>query len=208
MIKTILFDVDGTIVDIQKVVLSTFKEVIKEYLNTNVNINDLAFALGIPGRDAIKHFTKNKVLINKMAKSWSEKASNRVDEDTLFNNIPETIKSLSQKGITLGIVTSKTKQEYINEVGHFGLDDYFDVIVTASDTKNHKPNPEPLNFAISKLGVDRTETFYVGDTKYDMLTANAAKVKFALANWGAHEELPEADYQLNNPINLEEIVKR
>ena len=50
MIKTILFDVDGTIVDIQKVVLSTFKEVIKEYLNTNVNINDLAFALGIPGR--------------------------------------------------------------------------------------------------------------------------------------------------------------
>jgi len=113
MIKTILFDVDGTIVDIQKVVLSTFKEVIKEYLNTNVNINDLAFALGIPGRDAIKHFTKNKVLINKMAKSWSEKASNRVDEDTLFNNIPETIKSLSQKGITLGIVTSKTKQEYI-----------------------------------------------------------------------------------------------
>jgi len=63
-------------------------------------------------------------------------------------------------------------------------------------------------FAISKLGVDRTETLYVGDTKYDMLTANAAKVKFALANWGAHEELPEADYQLNNPINLEEIVKR
>lgn len=180
MIKTILFDVDGTIVDTQKVVLSTFKEVIKEYLNANVNINDLAFALGIPGRDAIKHFT---------------------------NNIPETIKSLSQEGITLGIVTSKTKQEYINEVSHFGLDDYFDVIVTASDTKNHKPNPEPLNFAISKLGVDRTETLYVGDTKYDMLTANAAKVKFALANWGAHEELPEADYQLNNPINLEEIVK-
>lgn len=73
MIKTILFDVDGTIVDTQKVVLSTFKEVIKEYLNANVNINDLAFALGIPGRDAIKHFTNNKVLINKMAKSWSEK---------------------------------------------------------------------------------------------------------------------------------------
>lgn len=43
MIKTILFDVDGTIVDTQKViVLSTFKEVIKEYLNANVNINDLA----------------------------------------------------------------------------------------------------------------------------------------------------------------------
>lgn len=105
MIKTILFDVDGTIVDTQKVVLSTFKEVIKEYLNANVNINDLAFALGIPGRDAIKHFTNNKVLINKMAKSWSEKASNRVNEDTLFNNIPETIKSLSQEGITLGIVT-------------------------------------------------------------------------------------------------------
>ena len=127
MIKTILFDVDGTIVDTQKVVLSTFKQVIKAYLNANVNINDLAFALGIPGRDAIKHFTNNKVLINKMAKSWSEKASNRVNEDTLFNNIPETIKSLSQEGITLGIVTSKTKQEYINEVSHFGLDDYYGV---------------------------------------------------------------------------------
>ena len=32
-----------------------------------------------------------------MAKSWSEKASNRVNEDTLFNNIPETIKSLYLK---------------------------------------------------------------------------------------------------------------
>lgn len=208
MIKTILFDVDGTIVDTQEVVLSTFKEVIKEYLNENVDINELAFALGIPGKDAIKHFTNNKVLINKMAKSWSEKANNRVDEYTLFNNIFEAIKSLSQKNITLGVVTSKTKQEYVNEVSHFGLDDYFNIIVTASDTKNHKPNPEPLNFAIKKLNIDHTETLYVGDTKYDMLTANAAKVKFALANWGAHEELPEADYQLNNPMNLEEIVKR
>ena len=61
MIKTILFDVDGTIVDTQKVVLSTFKEVIKEYLNTNVNINDLAFALGKIGRASCRERVSSPV---------------------------------------------------------------------------------------------------------------------------------------------------
>lgn len=97
MIKTILFDVDGTIIDTQKVVLSTFKEVINEYLHKSVNTENLTFALGIPGKDAIRHFINDEELINIMSKKWSEKASERANEYTLFDNVYEAIKVLFKK---------------------------------------------------------------------------------------------------------------
>lgn len=48
---------------------------------------------------------------------------------------------------------------------------------------------------------------YIGDTKYDMLTARAAHVNFAVADWGAHDKISNADYYLNSPEEILEFVK-
>ena len=102
----------------------------------------------------------------------------------------------------LGIVTSKTKAEFDEEVTHFGLNKYFGVIICADDTKKHKPNPEPLLKYMELANAKPEETLYIGDSIYDMQCAKSSGVDFAFAKWGNRRQNIEAKYALLNPLDL------
>jgi phosphoglycolate phosphatase-like HAD superfamily hydrolase len=54
----------------------------------------------------------------------------------------------------------------------------FDSVITADDTQDHKPHPEPLLLACGRLGIKPEEAVYVGDSLLDYEAAKRAKVKF------------------------------
>lgn len=110
--------------------------------------------------------------------------------------------------IPLGVVTSKTNQSMKTEFEPYGLSDYFATVVTASHTEKHKPNPDPINLALELSGAKKAQAIYIGDSIYDMQSAHAAGIDFALAKWGAKEntEFAEADIILAEPNDLLKYV--
>ena len=60
-----------------------------------------------------------------------------------------------------------------------------DTVVVADDTANHRPHPEPLLLAASRVGVLPENSCYVGDTVHDMQAARAAGMKGIAISWGA-----------------------
>lgn len=70
-----------------------------------------------------------------------------------FQGIKECLQSLLSRGYILGIVTSKTYQEYYSEFEPLGLADYFSTIVCADDTDEHKPQAAPLVAYLAKAHV-------------------------------------------------------
>ena len=125
----------------------------------------------------------------------------------VFDDIKDTLVKLSEIGILAGIVTSKTKEEYMNDFVPFGLTDYFKLVVCADDTKEHKPNPAPILKFIELSGVDKSKAIYIGDTKYDRDCAFSAGIDFALALWGAKSSIGiKANYILENPKQILTIV--
>ena len=118
-----------------------------------------------------------------------------------FYGIEELLKQLSLN-YKLGIVTSKTKEEYEEEVVHFGLNKYFGIIICADDTKKHKPNPEPLLKYMELANAKNNEIIYIGDSIYDMQCAKASNVDFVFAKWGNKRQNIEAKYTLNQPLEL------
>ena len=121
----------------------------------------------------------------------------------VFPGIREAVKRLKERGFRLGIVTSKTRREYANEFPQFGVDKFFDVIVTADDTVEHKPCPEPLLKYLERAGANRERALYIGDSIHDLRAAKAAGVDFALAEWGLNCAEPEkARYRLSHPDDL------
>lgn len=75
---------------------------------------------------------------------WSKAVLDYNHEVSVFKLIEDIIGMLSLSNIKLGIVTSKTKQEVIDEFEPFGLSSYFEHTICACDTDKHKPHPEPL----------------------------------------------------------------
>ncbi len=199
MYKHIVFDVDGTLIDTEYAVLHSLKDLLKEEYNRDYKIEELEFALGITGEAAIKQLEISD--IERTVDLWNDKLNKYKESVCVFNGIEELLKVLSQNH-KLGIVTSKTKEEFEEEVTHFGLNKYFGVIICADDTEKHKPNPKPLLKYMELANAKNKETIYIGDSIYDMQCAKASKVDFAFAKWGNKRQNIEAKYTLSQPSEL------
>jgi HAD superfamily hydrolase (TIGR01549 family) len=206
MYNYIIFDIDGTILDTEIAVLSSLQKLLFEELNNNFSFEDLRFALGIPGEVTLNKLgVTNPIELNE---KWNRYLKEYFHHVKVFDDIKDTLAKLNEMEISTGIVTSKTKQEFVNDFVPFGLINYFKLVVCADDTEKHKPNPEPILKFVELSGVDKSKAIYIGDTKYDMDCAVSAGIDFALALWGAKSSKEiNADYILKNPKQIFELIK-
>lgn len=206
MYNCIIFDIDGTLLDNEIAVLSSLQKLVSEELNKNLNFEELKFALGIPGEVALNKLGITNILDCNM--KWNGYFKEYFHHIKVFDGIKDTLVKLNEIGILTGIVTSKTKEEFLNDFVPFKLNDYFKLVICADDTEKHKPNPDPILKFIELSGADKSKAIYIGDTKYDMDCAFAAGIDFALALWGAKSSMGiDAKYILENPKEVLELLK-
>ena len=89
----------------------------------------------------------------------------------------QTLEKLKEKGILRVINTNRTtSMKYIME--KYDLWQYFEMVVTALDVKNPKPNPESIEKIIQELNLNKEEAVFVGDSDVDQQTAKSSGVRF------------------------------
>ena len=120
-------------------------------------------------------------------REWDAKYTEFLQEVTIFDGIIELLGTLRDHGIALGVVTSKTQIELAQDFSALGLDQYFELIVTADDTVGHKPDPEPMLNYLKRSGAKAETTIYIGDADYDLQCALRAGCDCALAGWGRND---------------------
>lgn len=206
MYKHIIFDIDGTLLDTEKAVLLSLQKLVFEELNKDLSFDELRFAFGLPGEVTLKKLGITN--ISDCNVKWNKYLKDYFHHVKIFDDIKDTLIRLNEIGISTGIVTSKTKEEFINDFVPFELNHYFKLIVCADDTEKHKPDPDPILKFIELSGADKSKTIYIGDTNYDMECAFGAGIDFALALWGARSSIGiKANYILDNPKQILELVK-
>lgn len=205
MYKHIVFDVDGTLIDTEFAVLHSLQDILKDVLGQKFSLKELEFTLGITGENALKQLKVTD--IQKTLELWNEKLELYKDKVVVFEGIKDLLQALTKREYQLGIVTSKTRNEYKVEVTPFELDKYFDIIICADDTSNHKPNPEPLLKYIELSQVDLKEIIYIGDSVYDYECATSANIDFAFAKWGNKRQNIDAKYILESSMDLLNICE-
>lgn len=208
MTKTILFDVDGTLVDTEKTIIKSWQKTLKDTLNIEPKAEELFYVLGIPGTKAVQKYSNSPQQSKELLELWEQNDHQMFHYSKLFAGIEHMLQQLTAKEIQLGVVTSRTNQEMQIVLDKFDLEKYFSTFITASKTKLHKPNPEPILKAIETLRIDPAETLYIGDSIYDFQCARNAKVEFALASWGAKDnpEFSKVDYLLKQPTDLVKLM--
>lgn len=161
--------------------------------------NELEFALGIPGKDALE---KLGIYSQATLDRWCQVAASFKSTISVFPGLLEVIAKLADSGCNLGIVSSRARDEYAEEIAPLGFDKYFEHIILVEDTTEHKPAPAPMLEYLRRTGANPNSVIYVGDTVYDEQCATSAGVSFARAAWGSHQEIPNATYNLKTPNDL------
>ena len=111
----------------------------------------------------------------------------------------ETVGELARRGYRLAIVTSRRRRATLRGLQLCGLVEHFEVIVTPEDVTEAKPHPEPVLFALDRLGVAPDEALFVGDSPHDVAAGRGAGTRTAGALWGP---FPRAALEMARPDAL------
>jgi len=205
MYDYIAFDIDGTLLDTEEALMCSLRRLALEDVNRELTPDELRFAFGSPGEDTLRRL--GVADLRRSSRKWIEYFEDCSHSVRPFDGIEDTLARLFENGVTMGIVTSKTREEFAHGFSPFGLNGYFKVVVCADDTERHKPSPEPLLKFLDLAGADRARTMYVGDTLYDAGSAIAARVAFGLALWGAKTaEGIRATHVLHSPAQILDVA--
>lgn len=207
--KNFIFDLDGTLIDTMDMYMIPMQTVLANH-GINLTHEETNPFFGITAADALSQIGVPEKDRQAIEDEWYQVVYQQHVDIHTFAGVDDTLAKLTQAaGVKLIVATSKVRDEYETEfIPKFEIAKYFSGAVTASDTKLHKPNPDPILAGI-KLGNNvPADSVYVGDTINDMTAAHAAGIKFAGAMWGAAmpEKLAEADYQLQHPSDLLKLI--
>ena len=179
MLKAVLFDVDGVLLDSDEQYVELYKNV-GEVLGLKPPEGDFfRKRFGIAAEKIIPEaYGKNPEAI---------KIFKKMDEEMKLELMEGVREVLQKVQIKKGIVSTKVK-ELIEKHLHEIIDE-FDVVVGYEDTVGHKPNPDPLLFACNELNVEPADAVYIGDAMADWEMARDAGAKFiGFVSGGATEE--------------------
>ena len=206
--RFIAFDVDGTLLDTAQADMMGLQEVFRSQLRIDLPVDALRSVLGVPSHDGLRMLGVPEADIDRLSHMWMLRMKAHFDTARVFPGMRASLDRLREMGARLGIVTSKNAVEYAQDMPPFDIEDCFCVIVTSSDTRLHKPNPEPLLECMRRAGVRPQDTLYIGDSRYDRDCARDAGVDFALAVWGSFEpDMEGARWRPRRPEDLLEIVR-
>lgn len=208
-LKAIIFDLDGTLINTPEMIMSAFEKTILEHhpeyeLSNEQTTNVLGQTLDL----AFKNFITKEVSMDLMVESYRKYTTHHSFELKGYKHLNAVLKALKSRGYLLGIVTSKTNHVVYDNLQELEIENYFDCIVTHNETKLHKPNPEPILYALNELKVSPNEAIYIGDHENDIIAGRNALVKTGLMAYS--HRFKEAEVESPNYIfkDLKDILKR
>lgn len=180
-INTILFDLDGTLIDTNELIIASFNHTFNHY-QLNFTREEMIGFNGPPLRETFHQIDPERAE-NMIATYRKHNLAAHDSYVKAFPNVVETLEVLKNKQVKLGVVTTKMNQAVTMGLTLTGLDAYFDTVVTFDDVTNTKPHPEPVIKAMEELGADAASTLMVGDNYHDIEAGKNAGVKTAGVAW-------------------------
>lgn len=208
-ITTILFDLDGTLIDTNELIITTYLHTLEKYYPSKYQREDVLPFLGPTLHEAFGSIDPD--LVEEMVLEY--RAFNIANHDELvteFAGVFETVQSLKDKGYKLGIVTTKRHDVTLKGLRLMDLEQFFEVVVTYDHVSKTKPDPEPIFKALEQLDSSPEETMMVGDNYHDILAGKNAGTVTAGCAWSikGREYIAkyEPDYILENMADLLTIL--
>ncbi len=210
MIKAVFFDLDGTLINTNPLIVRSFQETFLTYFPDRVFSDEEIHSCIGPTLE--QTFSKyNESAMAEMVNTYREINKGYHDEMVeIYPGITEMLHNLREMGLKLAIVTSKKRDMALRGAKLMKIYDYFDLVISADEVTRHKPEPEAIEMALSYFNLDKSEVMMVGDNSHDILCAKNADVLGVGVSWalrGANYlQSFNPDYMLEEANDLVQII--
>lgn len=200
----VLFDLDGTLLDSERVDLLSMTRLFRDDLGLDVGEEYVSQYRSIPSREVLGQVAPDRV--EELLAAWLGYQEELLDEAQLFPGVLECMQALSKADLGLGVVTGQSKAELKVTRRHIAVDGLIDVWVSSDDAPFSKPHPAPLFVALETLGCPAGQAVMIGDTSFDMEAGRRAGTLLGAALWGVRDPTLllayEPDYVFEHPQQM------
>ena len=220
---TILFDLDGTLVDTAPDLMTAHNHVMKKFGYSSRSVDEIRNLVGkgasvLIGRSiwgsAKKEFSKitDEKIKNEMVKEFINfYGKNIVKDSKLIKGVLEFLKWAKSKNISMGVCTNKQEHLAIDLLKKIEIYDYFEYVAGGNTFEYCKPDPRHLTSIIEIMNGDIKKSLMVGDSENDADAAKSAGIPMILVEDGYTDKKIEQIYHnhlIKDFIGIEKIVSK
>ena len=220
---TILFDLDGTLVDSAPDLMLAHNHVMKKYGYAERKLSDikklagrgaqLMLARSIHDLAELSGKTKKTDdIVKEMTRDFIDYYSkNIVKESTLKTGVLDFLSWCKNNSISMAVCTNKQEHLSIDLLKKIKIYDFFDYVAGGNSFNHNKPDPRHLTDTIEVINGEIKKTIMIGDSETDSASAKAANIPFVLIKDGYTEKTAQQiyhDHLVKNFIGLDKIIQK
>jgi len=214
MKKTVIFDLDGTLLDSIEDIASSMNKVLESLQLPTHKIEDYKHFVGGGVDILVENALSNqsKEIKDEVIKRFKIEYDGKLHSKTLpYDGIYELLDELKKLDINLAVLSNKPHEFTVSYVNHFFKNYNFKEIHGQKKDVPKKPDPKAALDIVKCLDSSCENTYFIGDTKIDMQTAKSANMTAIGVLWGFRDEkeLREngADFIVKEPLEIINIIK-
>ena len=219
---TVLFDLDGTLVDTAPDLMLAHNHVMKKFGYPTKSLDELENTVGqgagaMIGRSIWSQAKKELTSINEKIKNEmtdefiSYYGNNILKESTLMPGVKDFLNWCKKENISMAVCTNKTEHLALDLLKKIGIYDFFEYVAGHNTFDYCKPDPRHLTDVVEIMQGDISKTIMIGDSETDSDTARNARIPFILLEDGYTEKKKEQiphNISIKNFKNFEKVIEK
>jgi len=215
-IYTILFDLDGTIVNTAPDLMAAHNHVMRKYGHTEKRLEDIKSLAGrgawVMMQRSFKEEIKDEKMKKEMTKEFIDFYSKNIDRNSIpIDGSIDFFKWAKSKNISMAVCTNKQEKLAVDLLKKLDIYKYFEYVAGSDTFSYNKPDPRHLTDVIEIIGGDLKKTMMIGDSEVDATSAHNANLPFVLVRDGYTEKTEEEikhDELISDFIGFEKIIEK
>ena len=215
-ILTILFDLDGTIVDTAPDLMAAHNHVMRKFGKDEKKLSDIKNLAGRGTWVMMQRSFKEKITNEKIKKAMTSEFldyySKNINRDSKpMVGLIEFLNWAKSNNISMAVCTNKQEKLAVDLLKKLDLIKFFEYVAGSDTFEFNKPDPRHLTNVVEIISGDLKKTIMVGDSEVDSMSAYNAKVPFILVEDGYTEKKIEEirhDTSIKNFLNFEKVIKK
>ena len=214
---TILFDLDGTLVDTAPDLMGAHNHVMKKFGFDQKKLGDIKHLAGrgawiMMQRSIQEDIVTDEKLKSEMIKEFVDFYGKNIDRKSKpIKGVIDFLKWGKSKEILMAVCTNKQERLAVDLLKKIKLADYFEYVAGCDTFDFNKPDPRHLTNVVEIIGGNLNKTIMIGDSEVDSQSACNAKIPFILVEDGYTEkntnQIPH-DVAIKDYLNFEKIIKK
>ncbi len=210
MIKTIIFDLDGTLLNTLEDLKEATNFALSEFGYPKRSLEEIRCFVGNGVRKLIERAVpENCDNVDKCLCIFKENYSENMCNHTVpYNGILKILSDIKAEGLKIGVVSNKFDSA-VKELCKKYFGELIDAAIGQADDVPKKPAPDGVFKVMKELGADKNSTVYAGDSDVDIETAKNAGLPCIGVTWGFRDRknLEGADFIIDHPCDIIKIIR-